>query len=145
MQLRIFVTREGRPDPGTHGLKQLEALDTPPQDDSIQASSASVSSSSSSSRRVKKDKEAIRVDTLSIHHPTVTDSELHLRRPDLGMIVHDFLDTTIRGSTTVYASGPGGMVSDLRRIVAGCNSGGEVWKGKERYDVRLVCDDRMEW
>lgn len=67
------------------------------------------------------------------------------RHPDLAQLVQDFVDTTVRGPTTVFASGPGGMISDLRTIVAGCNSASKVWQGDERYDVRLVCDDRLEW
>ncbi|KAI2463825.1 ferric reductase NAD binding domain-containing protein [Annulohypoxylon bovei var. microspora] len=65
--------------------------------------------------------------------------------PDLEKIVNEFVEGTIKGSTTVYASGPGGMISDLRNVVASCNSGAKVWRGNERYDVQLVCDDRLEW
>ncbi|KAJ5517231.1 hypothetical protein N7527_008791 [Penicillium freii] len=67
------------------------------------------------------------------------------RHPDLPRLVDDFLAETVRGPTSVFASGPGGMISDLRDIVASCNSGGKVWKGEERFDVSLVCDDRLEW
>lgn len=67
------------------------------------------------------------------------------RHPDVSKLVHDFVATTTSGSTTVFASGPGGMISDLRTIVASCNSGSKVWAGEERFDVRLVCDDRLEW
>ncbi|KAI6081838.1 ferric reductase NAD binding domain-containing protein [Hypoxylon rubiginosum] len=67
------------------------------------------------------------------------------RHPDLEKLVKEFVEGTVRGSTTVYASGPGSMISDLRTITASCNSGAKVWQGNERYDVRLVCDDRLEW
>ncbi|KAL6865494.1 hypothetical protein ACO1O0_001588 [Amphichorda felina] len=67
------------------------------------------------------------------------------RHPDLNKLVHDFVDATTCGPTTVFASGPGGMISDLRTIVASCNSGSKVWTGEERFDVRLMCDDRLEW
>ncbi|KAI0847268.1 ferric reductase like transmembrane component-domain-containing protein [Daldinia vernicosa] len=67
------------------------------------------------------------------------------RHPDLNKLVRGFVDNTVRGSTVVYASGPGSMISDLRSIVASCNSGGKVWKGNGRYDVSLICDDRLEW
>ena len=67
------------------------------------------------------------------------------RHPDLPLLVQDFVDTTVQGPTTVFASGPGSMISDLRTIVASCNSGSKIWQGNERYDVRLVCDDRLEW
>ncbi|CAF3486664.1 unnamed protein product [Fusarium graminearum] len=67
------------------------------------------------------------------------------RHPNLPKLINDFVGNTITGPTTVFASGPGGMISDLRTIVAGCNSAGQVWKGNERFDVNLVCDDRLEW
>jgi ferric-chelate reductase len=59
--------------------------------------------------------------------------------------VNDFVSGVAHGSTRVFGSGPPGMVVDLRAAVAKCNSGSRVWMGEERFDVRLVCDDRLEW
>lgn len=67
------------------------------------------------------------------------------KHPDLLNLVKLFLENTVEGSTTVFASGPGSMISDLRNIIAICNSGPKVWKGKRRFDVDLVYDDRLEW
>lgn len=67
------------------------------------------------------------------------------RHPDLRRLVGDFVESTVSGKTVVFASGPGGMITDLRGIVAGLNSPGRVWKRQERFDVELVCDDRLEW
>ncbi|KAI1190238.1 ferric reductase like transmembrane component-domain-containing protein [Nemania serpens] len=67
------------------------------------------------------------------------------RHPDLKVLVSEFVDRTVRGPTKVFGSGPGGMISDLRSIVAARNSGAKVWRGDERFDVSLVCDDRLEW
>ncbi|KAH7397275.1 ferric reductase [Pyrenochaeta sp. MPI-SDFR-AT-0127] len=84
---------------------------------------------------------------LSVHG--VTKAELGLNhyqaRPDLSAVVKDFVAGTVSGRTDVFASGPGEMISDLRRIVAGSNKGAEVWRGEDRWDVRLTCDDRLEW
>ncbi|RAR12294.1 ferric reductase [Stemphylium lycopersici] len=84
---------------------------------------------------------------LSVHG--VSKAELGLNhieaRPDLDSIVREFVAGTIRGGTDVFASGPGGMISDLRRVVASTNKGAEVMKGDDRWDVRLTCDDRLEW
>ncbi|KAK4034560.1 ferric reductase transmembrane component 3 [Parachaetomium inaequale] len=66
-------------------------------------------------------------------------------RPDVTAAVSDFVAGVAHGSTRVFASGPPGMAVELRAAVAQCNSGGRVWKGEERFDVRLVCDDRLEW
>ncbi|CAN8099905.1 unnamed protein product [Discula destructiva] len=78
------------------------------------------------------------------HHPTDTEVP-EARRPKLNEIVRGFVDSVVRGPTTVYASGPGGMVGDLRRAVAGCNEAGKVWRGDGSGDVRLICDDRLEY
>ncbi|KAI1114300.1 ferric reductase like transmembrane component-domain-containing protein [Nemania sp. NC0429] len=67
------------------------------------------------------------------------------RHPDLKALVSEFVDGTVRGSTRVFGSGPGGMISDLRSAVAARNSGAKVWRGDDRFDVSLVCDDRLEW
>ncbi|KAL2119080.1 hypothetical protein VTJ04DRAFT_6040 [Mycothermus thermophilus] len=66
-------------------------------------------------------------------------------RPDVAAVVREFVGGVVRGPTRVFASGPPGMIVDLRGAVAGCNAGGRVWKGEEQFDVRLICDDRLEW
>ncbi|KAF2740582.1 ferric reductase transmembrane component 5 [Polyplosphaeria fusca] len=66
-------------------------------------------------------------------------------KPDLAHAVEDFVSGTVCGRTTVFASGPGSMISDLRAAVAKQNSGARVWKGDARFDVELKCDDRLEW
>ncbi|KAG6018726.1 hypothetical protein E4U41_003633, partial [Claviceps citrina] len=67
------------------------------------------------------------------------------RHPDLARLVGDFVASTVSGRTVVFASGPGGMITDLREIVAWLNEPGKVWRRQERHDVALVCDDRLEW
>ncbi|KAG5985914.1 hypothetical protein E4U43_005799 [Claviceps pusilla] len=67
------------------------------------------------------------------------------RHPDLKRLVGGFVASTVSGRTVVFASGPGGMITDLREIVGGLNAPARVWKRQERYDVELVCDDRLEW
>ena len=84
---------------------------------------------------------------LSVHGVSKADlgvDHIHAR-PDLLAGVSDFVAGTVRGATDVFASGPGGMISELRSVVAGLNRGGDVWRGDERGSVRLVCDDRLEW
>ncbi|KAJ4376331.1 hypothetical protein N0V83_001614 [Neocucurbitaria cava] len=84
---------------------------------------------------------------LSLHGVSKADLGLnhYQARPDLSKIVGEFVEGSVSGGTDVFASGPGEMISDLRRIVASVNKGGEVWKGVERWDVGLTCDDRLEW
>lgn len=126
--VHVFVTRESSPAPSLHNGKTGDDPAVKEVGDSSSASLAAQSTSSS----------AIDVKRLG-------GGEDHESHPDLGTTVRSFVENTVRGPTTVYASGPGGMISDLRSIVAGCNDGARVWRGDERYDVRLTCDDRLEW
>ncbi|KAH7319622.1 ferric reductase like transmembrane component-domain-containing protein [Stachybotrys elegans] len=77
-------------------------------------------------------------------HGTGVSGENSNARPDLKVLVPSFVQSTIRGRTTVFGSGPGAMISDLRSAVAKCNSGQSVWRGDSRFDVGLVCDNRLE-
>lgn len=77
------------------------------------------------------------------HHPENIDVP-EARRPRLQDIVKDFVGSVAQGPTVVYASGPGGMIGDLRKGTAACNAPGKVWAGDRRGDVRLICDDRLE-
>ncbi|KAF2869647.1 ferric reductase NAD binding domain-containing protein [Massariosphaeria phaeospora] len=94
--------------------------------------SSSLSSSTSSS-------------ALSVHGTSKAALDHVQNRPDLQAVVQQFVEGTVRGRTQVFASGPGEMISELRRVVAGSNSGAQVWRGEERWDVGLTCDDRLEW
>ncbi|CAH0056197.1 unnamed protein product [Clonostachys solani] len=66
-------------------------------------------------------------------------------RPDVGAVVPAFVNDVVRGRTVVVASGPGSMLSNIHTEVAKLNSGGKVYRGDERFDVELKCDDRLEW
>ncbi|KAK3899992.1 putative ferric reductase transmembrane component [Staphylotrichum tortipilum] len=66
-------------------------------------------------------------------------------RPDVKGVVDGFVESVVTGPTTVFGSGPPGMVVELRAAVAGRNEAGRVWRGEESGEVRLVCDDRLEW
>ncbi|KIW17882.1 hypothetical protein PV08_05077 [Exophiala spinifera] len=126
LKIRIHVTRE------TGQNKADGETSEPPTKGAAGMSSSVISSEKSSALE------------LSLQHAFEEESAAS-RHPDLDFLVRDFVGTTVRGSTSVFASGPGGMVSDLRRIVADCNSGTKVWGRNERYDVKLICDDRLEW
>ncbi|KJX92241.1 ferric reductase like transmembrane component like protein [Zymoseptoria brevis] len=145
LTIRIFVTREGRDgvesvQPGSANIllgphekspaNNISALaPTPPlSDDDIHPSSSSASSAASSLRKPTQQS---------------TVSELN-HRPSLPTLITSFIDSTIRGPITVYASGPPEMITDVRRRVAESNDAGKVWKGDERGRVELVADDRVE-
>ncbi|PHH64293.1 hypothetical protein CDD81_4777 [Ophiocordyceps australis] len=73
------------------------------------------------------------------------DGNTEEKHADLHMLVSDFVESTVRGRSVVFASGPGGMLTDLRKTVAELNNPSKVWGRQERFDVDLVCDDRLEW
>ncbi|KIW62107.1 hypothetical protein PV05_02155 [Exophiala xenobiotica] len=138
LKIRIFVTRENaRPHVES-------AMAQPTSKSYVVEDKMELMSDSSSSDEFKTSSNS-GAGLLSIQHPSSLEQSPVSRHPDLRALVNGFVDSTVRGSTTVYASGPGGIVSDLRRVVAGCNSARKVWKGNERFDVQLVCDDRLEW
>lgn len=77
------------------------------------------------------------------HHPSNVELP-EARRPQLHEILREFLNSVSRGSSTIYASGPGDMIGDLRGVVAARNQATKVWRGDSSGDVRLICDDRLE-
>lgn len=138
--MHIYVTRAAEDHRHEHNVPTMseKVVETPcsPTKEITPITSSSVGSSSVSVSSA-----------LSVHG--VSKSEINVdhmqARPDLRAMVEDFVTSTVRGRTDVFASGPGGLISDLRSIIASVNSGAEVWKGDERRDVRLTCDDRLEW
>ena len=67
-------------------------------------------------------------------------------RPNVDTLVKRFVRETAQGSTIVFASGPGALMSSVKASVASCNSGRQVWANPEhKADVGLVYDDRLEW
>ncbi|KAI1080785.1 ferric reductase like transmembrane component-domain-containing protein [Whalleya microplaca] len=130
IDIHIYVTREA--SSRTTSLK-----DDASEKDHTTVKASGCCSSSSSSLKGTQTNSSIDVQKIG--------GEGFDRHPNLHTMVKEFVDGTVRGPTTVYASGPGGMISDLRSIVASCNSGPKIWQGNERYDVSLTCDDRLEW
>ena len=132
--IHIYVTRATEDlNPTAPAVSEKAILNNCSKE--IEPASASESSSASLSS------------ALSVHG--VSKAELDLNhyqaRPKLNALIPEFIADTVRGRTDVFASGPGEMISDLRSIVAAANKGGEVWRGEDRWDVRLTCDDRLEW
>lgn len=122
LRIRLFATRESDSSTAAAPVKAGAMTDT---------------SSSSSSNNVSGSEEEV-----SIHRIDGSGVNKH---PDLRQLLGEFVDTTISGRTTVFASGPGGMITDLRATVASLNHPSKVWRRQEKYDVDLVCDDRLEW
>jgi ferric-chelate reductase len=134
LEIRIFATRDaGSKTPSIENSDEENCnLEVPKAEEKVQVSRKSVSACCGCEKPPGIEKLGGAADDVNRH-------------PDLPRLVNGFLDETVRGPTSVFASGPGGMISDLRDIVASCNSGGKVWRGEERFDVSLVCDDRLEW
>jgi predicted ferric reductase len=66
-------------------------------------------------------------------------------RPDIDTELAMFIENNVRGRTVVYASGPGEMITDIRAAVARLNDPPQVFRGRERFDIDLICNDRLEW
>ncbi|KAI1098273.1 ferric reductase NAD binding domain-containing protein [Jackrogersella minutella] len=130
IEIHVYVTREGN-------NKNLSSSEEVSEKDDAAVREAGVPHSTGSSINEVQSNSTLDVQRIG--------GQGFDRHPDLEKLVKEFVDGTVRGSTSVYASGPGSMISDLRSIVASCNSGEKVWQGNERYDVQLICDDRLEW
>ena len=64
--------------------------------------------------------------------------------PDLALLISEFVQATETGKTMIFASGPGGLMSDARAAAASQNSGSKVWKGDDKFNVDFIFDERME-
>ena len=142
--IRIYVTRE---DEAKASVAECSTSpDAPAKEAFVKVDDDKVSETSASATSSDAIEKVPRSGSFSVQQATHTAAmDPETRHPDLAALVPNFISTAVRGPTCVYASGPGGMISDLRRTVASCNSGSKVWKGDERYDVELINDDRLEW
>lgn len=133
LHIDVFVTRDVKGRAAGQGGKEAAAARN-----EVNAVSGFSKNSISSGEEVSEDA------NIAVHRPArVEDPEV--RRPKMDAVVDGFLGGVASGSTTVYASGPLEMVGDLRAAVARQNSSGKVWRGEERFNVRLVSDNRIEW
>ncbi|GKT51365.1 ferric reductase transmembrane component 3 [Colletotrichum spaethianum] len=122
--VHIFATRDGSNSVSASG----------------ESNKLSESESTSDAGRGSGEKQ-VQVSTRSMGEVTSSDAPRH---PDMSTVVRQFVDSTVSGRTAVFASGPGGLMSDIRVAVAHCNSASKVWQGEERYNVSLIHDERME-
>jgi hypothetical protein len=67
----------------------------------------------------------------------------HSARPDIHQITRDFAAQAAGGEIKVYVSGPSGMITAAREVVADLNDPRGVWRG-ERKPVEMIYDDRLE-
>ena len=144
LTVRIFVTREDVVEATVSERKQ--PMDAPGKEAIVKIEGGETSDtpdSASLSTEMEKDAGGRSFSIEHATYPAATSPEA--RHPDLNALLTDFISSTVRGPTCVYGSGPGGMISDLRSIVATCNAGSKVWNGDERYDVKFINDDRLEW
>jgi ferric-chelate reductase len=133
-RVRVFVTREADAD--------AEALNKDDVDvDGKEVVKEGILRTSSTSTTSAEAEGAFSVQYLGSGSGSA-DADRH---PDVGSQVTDFVSRVVHGPTRVVASGPTGLISDLRRGVAACNDPARVWRGEERCDVQLVHDDRLEW
>jgi predicted ferric reductase len=150
LNIRIFVTREAEgqgsiSEKGKYTDEFKSVSEPMVESESYQTpDSSSAASTSAAYPCCGPPADSFAIQKTAIPASDPRDLPIH-NHPDLSVLVKAFVDETICGRTTVYASGPGRMISELRSIVAEANDGSKVWRADERYDVSLVCDDRLEW
>jgi NAD(P)H-flavin reductase/DMSO/TMAO reductase YedYZ heme-binding membrane subunit len=132
INVHLFVTREDDSLAARSARKSI-----PASEKELGATPTSSSSLSVEAEKSHPQKKSTAFDSIMLEPST--------GRPHLSTLVKDFVSSTVTGATCVYASGPGGMISDIRTAVAACNEPGKVWHGDERYNVQLINDDRLEW
>ncbi|KAK1146136.1 hypothetical protein N8T08_003225 [Aspergillus melleus] len=163
LRIRIYVSRETEYESEVNADSNLPSypLQEPPKDFenvplspkakeagfTIQGSSTAATSMSPSINSVERSRPA----SLPLHNTdgfivhSIGAGAGMSKHPDLASEVSEFVSRTARGPTRVVASGPAGMIRDLKRGVASCNDPGKVLKGDEKFDVQFVFDDRLEW
>jgi predicted ferric reductase len=93
---------------------------------------------------VKPELEQVRSGGIEVTIRSTRDDEQTSKRPDLQEVVQSFL-ATCNGASSVIASGPGEMLTELRSVVASSNSGKRIMRGESEANVRFISDNRMEW
>ncbi|PNH44600.1 hypothetical protein VD0004_g3092 [Verticillium dahliae] len=129
-------------------LAALEALDVTVRifatRDAASSSSDADRSSEGEADEEKRAAGAVAVQKMRARGAAASVRSGGLGHPDLALLVREFVQATVAARTVVFASGPGGLMTDARAAVAACNDGGKVWKGDERFNVDLIHDERME-
>ncbi|EEY20953.1 conserved hypothetical protein [Verticillium alfalfae VaMs.102] len=129
-------------------LAALEALDVTVRifatRDAASSSSDADRSSEAEADEEKRAAGAVAVQKMRARGAAASVRSGGIGHPDLALLVREFVQATVAARTVVFASGPGGLMTDARAAVAACNDGGKVWKGDERFNVDLIHDERME-
>ncbi|TLD05174.1 uncharacterized protein PgNI_09150 [Pyricularia grisea] len=138
LHIDIYVTRDAK----TRSSKVAATAAGSKEESAARNEVTTVSGSSTNS--ISSGEEVEEEANVAVHRSGDVENPA-VRRPKMDAIVDGFVGAVAAGSTTVYASGPLEMIADLRTAVARQNDSGKVWRGEERFDVRLVSDDRVEW
>ncbi|KFX86471.1 hypothetical protein O988_09557, partial [Pseudogymnoascus sp. VKM F-3808] len=91
------------------------------------------------------EKDSLDISTLAADSRGFSITYLGGTHPDLDAVVRDYIEQcpASGGRIEVMGSGPAGIGSALRSVVAECNDGGKVGRGEEKADVGLYWDDRL--
>ena len=147
LTIRVFATRDCRCAEACHCGGTLSDEKVERAMEKGATATVKVDSDASSSELGSKDDADAGDDddVVATRAAAATTAATKIGRPDVAALLDAFLDATVSGATVVLASGPGGMLTDARSAVAGRNDGGRVLRGHGRYDVKLICDDRLEY
>lgn len=137
VEVRIFVTRESGPMEGEveeDGVVVVGAKDGEKLETVVDV-------------KDENTKTEVSVPDLALAQESRGFSVTYLagEHPDLSAVVQDYIERSppSGGRIQVMASGPAGIGSTLRSVVAKCNDGKKVGRGEEKSDVGLHWDDRF--
>ncbi|CAO1636162.1 unnamed protein product [Parajaminaea phylloscopi] len=133
--ISIYVTRDGQ---------DCHCENTSPSNQKVRASESRIDSQTTAEAEKEES-------TTESSAASVVSASSILRgcsrsaRPDLFAVVPSFVAESTLRKVRVYASGPTGMLNDLRRVVANCNPGAkQAWTEAHPPKISLICDDRLE-
>lgn len=140
VEVRVFVTREAGPMEGDG--EEVVMVDGGKEEVEVEKMVAVVDVDDENPPNTEA---SLDVSALAEESRGFSVTYLDGAHPDLGTVVDDYIERSPAsgGRIQVMASGPPGIGSTLRSVVAKCNDGRKVGRGEEKSDVGLYWDDRF--
>ena len=138
VEVEVFVTREGVPMEGEIEEDEVVVVET--KDGEKLEAVVDVEDESPAETETSLD-----ISALAEESRGFSVTYLGGTHPDLGTVLQDYIERSPAsgGRIQVMASGPAGIGSTLRSVVAKYNDGRKVGRGEEKSDVGLYWDDRF--
>ncbi|KFY38501.1 hypothetical protein V495_06522, partial [Pseudogymnoascus sp. VKM F-4514 (FW-929)] len=139
VDVRVFVTREGGPEEVEKDVVVVSG-DKEVEDGKIEGVVGT-----DTTILEKPEEDSVNISIIAANSSGFSITYLGGAHPDLGAVVRDYIERcpASGGRIEVMGSGPAGIGSALRSVVAECNDGRKVGRGEEKADVGLYWDDRL--